>query len=397
MHLSINIIGDAFADIYCYLEGDMPSHGGDSRLTQPIHKVPGGSGLNTATHLSSLLSNFWTNNDTPDKTANYTSNINLQTVINENDEYGKLLSNHCQKHNIRLINRRVSNMPACFFGTNELQSNNEATSTGHCAVIVSKGERSFMTHLGTIRDFEGDHILTNFRDLDSKSNPTINTSVHQHAHIAGYFNITGFWDGKLKSKLEEMHKANQNMTISLVPQHDATEKWDGALLDLLQHIDFLILSEIEAKSISRYNRHITSDNTSQSDLLNHIASFFEAYKVNVIVTLGSKGAVHIYNGDVIYQQETTPITSPIDPTGAGDSFAAGFLYGYLNYKTKEDTDTDSNEMIKHGMKYGCAVGTSSIMVQGASVPPKKDSIEKILDSIPQLKQSKGYAKRQKIS
>ena len=386
MHLSINIIGDAFADIYCYLEGDMPSHGGDARLTQPIHKVPGGSGLNTATHLSSLLSNFGVNN---------TSNINLQTVINENDEYGKLLSNHCQKHNIRLINRRVSDTPACFFGTNEsMQSNNEATSTGHCAVIVSKGERSFMTHLGTIGEFEGEHILTNFKDLDSNSN-TINTSVHQHAHIAGYFNITGFWDGKLKSKLVDMHKANQNMTISLVPQHDATEQWDGELLDLLQYIDFLILSEVEAKGISNYNN--TSDNTSQSDLLDHIASFFEAYKVNVIVTLGSKGAVHIYNGDIIHQQETTPITNPIDPTGAGDSFAAGFLYGYLNYKTKEDTDTDSNEMIKLGMKYGCAVGTSSIMVQGASIPSERDSIEKILDSIPQLKESKGNTKRQKIS
>ena len=386
MHLSINIIGDAFADIYCYLEGDMPSHGGDARLTQPIHKVPGGSGLNTATHLSSLLSNFGVNN---------TSNINLQTVINENDEYGKLLSNHCQKHNIRLINRRVSDTPACFFGTNEsMQSNNEATSTGHCAVIVSKGERSFMTHLGTIGEFEGEHILTNFKDLDSNSN-TINTSVHQHAHIAGYFNITGFWDGKLKSKLVDMHKANQNMTISLVPQHDATEQWDGELLDLLQYIDFLILSEVEAKGISNYNN--TSDNTSQSDLLDHIASFFEAYKVNVIVTLGSKGAVHIYNRDIIHQQETTPIVNPIDPTGAGDSFAAGFLYGYLNYKTKEDTDTDSNEMIKLGMKYGCAVGTSSIMVQGASIPSERDSIEKILDSIPQLKESKGNTKRQKIS
>ena len=187
MHLSINIIGDAFADIYCYLEGGMPSHGGDARLTQPIHKVPGGSGLNTATHLSSLFSNFGVKD----------TNINLQTVINENDEYGKLLSNHCQKHNIRLINRRVSNTPACFFGTNEsMQSNNEATSTGHCAVIVSKGERSFMTHLGTIGEFEGAHILTNFQDLDSKSN-TNNSSLH--AHIAGYFNISGFWDGKLAS------------------------------------------------------------------------------------------------------------------------------------------------------------------------------------------------------
>ena len=392
MHLSINIIGDAFADIYCYLEGDMPSHGGDARLTQPIHKVPGGSGLNTATHLSSLLCNFLTNNDTSDKT-DHTSNINLQTVINENDEYGKLLSNHCQKHNIRLINRRVSNTPACFFGTNEsMQSNNEATSTGHCAVIVSKGERSFMTHLGTIGEFEGEHILTNFRDLDNM-NTTSTTSVHQHAHIAGYFNITGFWDGNLKSKLEEMHKANQNMTISLVPQHDATEKWDGGVLDLLEHIDFLILSEVEAKGISKY--YNTSDNTSQSDLLDHIASFFKAYKVNVIVTLGSKGAVHIYNGDIIHQQETTPITHVVDPTGAGDAFTAGFLHGYLSCKTKEDTD--SNEMIEQGMKLGCAVGTSSIMVQGASIPPKKDNIEKILDSITNADKPTSDTKRQKIS
>lgn len=155
------------------------------------------------------------------------------------------------------------------------------------------------------------------------------------------------------------------------------------------------MSEVEAKGISKYNN--SSDKYSQSNLLDHIASFFEAYKVNVIVTLGSKGAVHIYNRDIIHQQETTPILNPIDPTGAGDSFAAGFLYGYLSCKTKEDTDTDSNEMIKHGMKYGCAVGTSSIMVQGASIPSERDSIEKILDSIPQLKESKGNAKRQKVS
>ena len=383
MHLSINVIGDAFADIYCYLEGDMPSHGGDARLIQPIHKVPGGSGLNTATHLSSLFSNFFVND---------TSNINLHTAINENDEYGKLLSNHCQKHNIRLINRRVSNMPACFLGTNEsMQSNKGETSTGHCAVIVSRGERSFMTHLGTIGDFEGEHILTNFQDLDSISNPTIDIYVHQHVHIAGYFNITGFWDGKLKRKLEEMRKANQNMTISLVPQHDATEKWDGGVLDLFEHIDFLILSEVEAKGISKYN--YSSDKYSQSDLLNHIASFFEAYKVNVIVTLGSKGAVHIYNGDIIHQQETTPITNPVDPTGAGESFAAGFLYGYL----ANTEDINANEKIKHGMRYGCAVGTSSIMVQGASLPPKKDNIEKILDSITNAAKSKSDTKRQKIS
>ncbi len=89
MHLSIEVIGDAFADIYCYLEADMPKHGGDSRLREPIHTVAGGSGLNTATHVSSLLSQFW-RNEIADKPR--TSNVSLQAVINENDEHGSLIA-----------------------------------------------------------------------------------------------------------------------------------------------------------------------------------------------------------------------------------------------------------------------------------------------------------------
>lgn len=142
MHLSINIVGDAFADVYCYLDDNgLPSEGGDSRLVQPMHTVAGGSGLNTATHLSSLLRNFWINEHGGTGDEPRTSNINLQTVINENDEYGKLLANHCSKHKFTLINRRISNQPACFFGTNEaaMQSNEDEKSTGHCAVIVSRG------------------------------------------------------------------------------------------------------------------------------------------------------------------------------------------------------------------------------------------------------------------
>ena len=54
-HLSVSIIGDAFADLFCFLgDSALPKPGGDARLTQPIRTVAGGSGLNTATHLSSL-------------------------------------------------------------------------------------------------------------------------------------------------------------------------------------------------------------------------------------------------------------------------------------------------------------------------------------------------------
>ncbi|KAL7543615.1 hypothetical protein ACHAXR_012921 [Thalassiosira sp. AJA248-18] len=249
MHLSINIIGDAFADIYCYLEGKMPELGGDARLVQPMHTVAGGSALNTATHLSSLLRQFWMNESIP-----RTSNVNLQTVINENDEYGKMIVAHVNRHQFTLSNRRVSNHPSCYLGTNEavLQRQEGEKSTGHCAVIVSQGDRSFMTHLGCIADFRGSHILTNFLDpRDNNGDP-----ANHHVHIAGYYNISGFWDGELERKLAEMRqiqtKSQQRMTISLVVQHDATEKWNGGLLSLLQYVDFLILSEVEAKSISLY-------------------------------------------------------------------------------------------------------------------------------------------------
>ena len=84
-NISIEVIGDAFADVYCYLQSGLPSLGGDSRLTEPIHTVAGGSGLNTTTHLASLFRYFDAGNlSTKDI-------ISLQTAINENDIYGKLI------------------------------------------------------------------------------------------------------------------------------------------------------------------------------------------------------------------------------------------------------------------------------------------------------------------
>jgi len=368
----------------------MPEHGGDARLVQPIHTVAGGSGLNTATHLSSLLRHFWTNGSGDGDKLPRTSNVNLQTVINENDDHGKLIASHCNRHEFALINRRVSSHPSCYCGTNEaaLQSQAGDKSTGHCAVIVSKGDRSFMTHLGCMEDFRGSHILTNFRYLDNKTETTI-TQNAQHVHIAGYYNIAGFWDGELAGKLAEMRETqtetNERISISLVPQQDATNQWDGGLLNILQYIDFLILSEIEVKNITKYQSGDKHD-CNHSGLLKHVAHFSSS-KVPmtcIIVTLGSKGAAAFHNGEIIHEQKTCEIDNPTDPTGAGDAFAAGFLHGYLSCQADMKDESGciiTAESVKAGMHYGCATGTSCIMVPGASVPSKKDNIERIFKSI----------------
>ena len=107
------------------------------------------------------------------------------------------------------------------------------------------GDRSFMTHLGCIEDFRGVDILTDLplygygrvKEIDSVS--TI-AHYHQHVHVAGYYNIGGFWNGELSCKLAEMKaKATRKITISLVPQQDATNSYDGGLLDVLKYVLFI--------------------------------------------------------------------------------------------------------------------------------------------------------------
>jgi hypothetical protein len=70
---------------------------------------------------------------------------------------------------------------------------------------------------------------------------------HSLTHVA---NIA--WNGALQEKLFRIRAERAALpcqtttTISLLPQNDATEQWDGGLLHLLPLLDFLILNELEA-------------------------------------------------------------------------------------------------------------------------------------------------------
>ena len=120
--LSVAIIGDAFADLYCFLgDCNLPRPGGDARLLKPIRTVAGGSGLNTATHLSSLASRRRAGDG---GAAAVVDSISLHTVLNESDDYGRLLSSHANEHGFAVVNcRRPSPEPE------------RNDSTGHLSLI----------------------------------------------------------------------------------------------------------------------------------------------------------------------------------------------------------------------------------------------------------------------
>jgi ribokinase len=347
---SFHLMGDSFVDLLCYLEDGWPELGGDARLIHPIQTFAGGSATNTATHLTSLLQ----------RTQDTTARVTLQTVYHPHDEYGVLLQEHAHIHGYRLINNRMVD--------------DDPSATGHCLCIVSRGERTFMTHLGCVEHFSAKNIQIDV--ILEEEHPA-------HVHVAGYFNIVGFWNGRLYHQLQQIKDQRPHTTISLVTQHDYTNTWDGGLSQVVPLLDVLFLNEMEASKIvtgAKLNESQSSNITTQW------AEHFQAWSTHtcVVITRGSQGAVALRNGQVIACVEKAISVQVVDPTGAGDAFAAGFLYGVHQYLGQDTHKKDGNrewssECIQEGLLWGCALGTAGVTVRGASVPIPASLVTDLLE------------------
>jgi sugar/nucleoside kinase (ribokinase family) len=354
--VAFHIIGDAFIDLFCFVEGNLPQLGGDSKLSQPVQTMAGGSATNSATHLMGLLG--------PKKETSVSAAVHLHATINPNDDYGKLLLSHAIKHGYH------------FWNCVKTDESTTTASTGHCLVIVCQGDRSFMTHAGVVDNFAASDIRVD-QILSDNNN---GSSDHIHVHVAGYYNIVGFWNGKLKERLEYLiSSTTKNLTLSLVPQFDASGAWSGGLLDLLPLLDFMIMNEDEANYITKNKHWNDQDKDSQ-----HWAQFFQELCSTtwIIVTCGKQGATAIHNGTVCATQRAV-LVDMVDPTGAGDAFISGFLHGIWEWKrqqqSKECAATVWNvDAVKYGLVWGCSVATCSVLTKGASVPSSTTDVERFV-------------------
>jgi sugar/nucleoside kinase (ribokinase family) len=308
--------------------------------------MAGGSAVNSATHLAALVRMDATNETRP---------VIVHSTIQPNDEYGKLILNHMETHGIPFIN--------CL---NE-KIDTTTASTGHCIVIVANDERSFMTHPGVIEGFSATSVQ--FDTMVQEIGPI-------HVHIAGFYNIQGFWSGALLEHIQRLRREREQLTcVSLVTQHDATGKWDGGLLELLPLLDFVFMNELEAKYITKQNE--------DDDKIKHWVQFFSlaASATCVIVTRGDLGAIAIRNGKIIAVQAAVKIV-PIDPTGAGDAFCSGFLKGIWDWRRRCPSINTFQEWppqaIQNGLIHGCGIATCSVLTRGASVPSDPMHIQDFL-------------------
>jgi sugar/nucleoside kinase (ribokinase family) len=182
-----------------------------------------------------------------------------------------------------------------------------AQSTG-LSVILSRGtDRAILTYPGAIAALRAE-VVTD--DLLRRS---------QHLHVASYF-----LQAALQPGLPDLFRRARTlgMTTSLDPNWDPSGEWRG-FDRLLPLLDVFLPNETEARALT------------------HRASLEQALERlsqgggTVAVKCGSRGA-QSRRGDRNNSAAALPVTV-IDTVGAGDSFDAGFLYGWLNGWSLERT------------------------------------------------------------
>jgi len=175
-----------------------------------------------------------------------------------------------------------------------------AIKTGITVSLSTPSDRAMLTYAGAIAALRADQVDPRLLDRA------------RHLHVSSYFLQDGLRPG-LPALLASARA--RGLTTSLDPGFDPHETWDSGLHEALRHVDVFLPNEVEGPAIAG-----TADTGSALETL--------ATRVPVVaLKLGAQGAVARRGAEV--ERATPPPVRVVDTTGAGDSFDAGFIYGYL--------------------------------------------------------------------
>jgi len=169
------------------------------------------------------------------------------------------------------------------------------------SIILSRGtDRAILTFPGTIPCFRYDEIR---HDLLAQA---------RHLHLGSYF-IQKALQIDAPKLLDLAHQ--YGLSVSLDTNYDPSGRWNEGIDILLQKVDIFLPNEFECLSIS--------GKTNLDEAADYLGK-----EIRVLgVKLGDRGALLRHNS--IQYQEKSITVDVVDTVGAGDSFDAGFVYGYL--------------------------------------------------------------------
>ena len=201
----------------------------------------------------------------------------------------------------------------------------EDNQTGLCAIFITPdGERTMNTYLGA-----GEHLSVDDLHIDAIKEAKI-------LYMEGYL-----WD-KPSSKSAFLNAAKINKesgglnSISLSDVFCVEMHRDSFISFIADDIDYVFCNEDELNSLTLLS--------STNESFKYFEENFPKVK-ELICTLGSNGAVILKNGER-HSFEATE-TKVIDKTGAGDFFAAGYLYGLQKDLSVDKSANFANKSAAH--------------------------------------------------
>mmetsp|Transcript_18724 Transcript_18724/g.22955 ORF Transcript_18724/g.22955 Transcript_18724/m.22955 type:complete len:328 (+) Transcript_18724:80-1063(+) len=268
----VAVIGDVFVDILACVSDDLSNRGANLNCVDPICPHPGGSALNTASHLASLSRNDqW--------------NLSLYGATGA-DFWEDFIKNHCNKCGLDFRNTVVPD-----------------TATAVCIAVSNSTVQSFISHKGATSKFSPS-------DLDIEE-----LSQFNHIHLGGIKSTLAL-QNFLPGVVDELKKRNNNLTFSLNINSGFRGDWCH---QLIERMDVFVQNREEALSIS--------GKETVREALIWLAS---RVKKLAIVTLGHEGLMAV---DVLskcmYKIGAVHIHAA-DTTGCGDAFIAAFLKYWLS-------------------------------------------------------------------
>jgi sugar/nucleoside kinase (ribokinase family) len=200
------------------------------------------------------------------------------------DVFGRYMLDEMQKRNVDVSNVIIR----------------QDGQTGLSVIFNLESDRAILTYPGLIPALQASDV------------PDALLRRARHLHVASYFLQTGL-QPELTSLFQRARKLG--LTTSLDTNYDPSEKWTG-FDELLSVTNVFLPNEKEALSLS-------------GEVEVGLAVSNLGTKVEVLaVKLGADGAFGVRDNQIV-QIPSIPI-KVVDTVGAGDSFDAGFIFGYLH-------------------------------------------------------------------
>ena len=184
--------------------------------------------------------------------------------------------------------------------------------TGRCMILVTPdAQRTMNTFLGASTELSP-------IDIDEKL-----IASAQITYLEGYLFDKELAKEAFVTAAEYAHQAGHRIALTLSDPF-CVDRHRHDFLELVEnHVDILFANEDEIKSLFM-----------QENFEDAISAISEHVEVAAI-TRSEKGAVIISEGKQI-KIDAVPVDNVVDTTGAGDQFAAGFLYGFTEGKSLEE-------------------------------------------------------------